>query len=205
MTQKISKIIYLVLILFYGIAIFITSFKHLNPDFSSGFLIGKSEVFYDWYQYFFYVHIFIAPFTIIIGIFQILKPNSKIHKYLGRIYVISVLFFAAPAGFGMSFYSLSGTPTQIIFSTLAMLWFFYTFKAYQLIKNKEIQLHKEYMMRSFILAQSAVILRIMLLISKSFINYDPNLVYIVISILSWLPFLLGYEVYLYLKKKKNFK
>lgn len=202
MIQKISKIIYLVLILFYGIAIFVTSFKHLNPDFSTGFLIGKSEVFYEWYQYFFYVHIFIAPFTIIIGIFQILKPNSKIHKYLGRFYVIAVLFFAAPAGFGMSFYSLSGTPTQVIFSTIAMLWFFYTFKAYQLIKNKEIQLHKEFMMRSFILAQSAVILRIMLLLSNKFINYDPNIVYILISVLSWLPFLIAYEIYLKMKTKK---
>jgi hypothetical protein len=62
------------------------------------------------------------------------------------------------------------------------------------IKSGNIPKHKEYMTRSFILANSAILLRLFSFISNHYIHADPVSSYILIVWLSWLPWLLIYEL-----------
>jgi hypothetical protein len=58
------------------------------------------------------------------------------------------------------------------------------------------------MTRSFILANSAILLRLFSFFTNSFLSIDPVSAYIIIAWLSWLPWLLIYECVRLGRKKK---
>jgi hypothetical protein len=61
------------------------------------------------------------------------------------------------------------------------------------------------MTRSFILANSAILLRLFAFISNHYLDADPVNAYIVISWLSWLPGVLIYEGLRQIDKKTRYK
>ncbi|NMM47322.1 DUF2306 domain-containing protein [Marinigracilibium pacificum] len=157
---------------------------YINPDFTSGFLSDKAEVFH-YYKYAFYTHIIFATTAIILGYIQVLCPVTKIHRWLGTSYVSIVIFLAAPSGLFMAFFAIGGSISTINFISLSILWAFSTLKTYNSIKNTNKQNHKFWAICSFILANSAIFLRVL-----SFINNQLQIIpgksgYVVISILSW--------------------
>ena len=105
--MRLVKYFYFGLALLIGLLITLKSIDYYTPQFVRGFLIDKKEIF-RFYGFFLYAHIIGAPFAIIIGLFQFSFKQSKWHKSLGQIYVVAVLFFAAPGGLGMSFFAVGG-------------------------------------------------------------------------------------------------
>ncbi len=189
-----AKRAYLILALLICLLIIIKSTDYLIPDFARGFLLGKKEVFY-FYKYFLYAHMVGAPIALITGIFQFLITRNRLHKILGKIYVISILFLAAPGGLGMAFYAIGGFWSITNFLILSIFWFFATLFAYLKIKEGRIKSHKIWMTRSFILANSAVLLRILSYFNNHYHLVEQPLGYILIGWLSWLPGLLIFEVF----------
>ena len=170
----------------------------LDLVFNKGFLADKKELFNS-YKWPLYLHAFSAPIALLIGIFQFSTKPKKLHKWLGRVYVISILYFAAPSGFYMAFYAVGGLVSSLSFWLLTALWWWFTYKAFHLAKNHNYKAHKRFMTRSFILTNSAIALRILGFVNLKFIHMNLESAYIIISWLSWTPFLLSNEIVIYRK------
>jgi uncharacterized membrane protein len=191
--RRLAKLVYFPIAIFTAILIIFKSAGYFNPDFSHGFLSGKKLFFDGHYKYFLYMHILAAPLTIFAGILQFsLSRKNVLHRVSGYVYMIAVVI-AAAGGLVMSFYSLGGAASGISFLALSVLWLVFTFKAFSSIRKGDVEAHKRMMTRSFILANSAILLRLFSFISNHFTQIDPVSAYVFISWFSWVPWLLMYE------------
>ncbi len=116
------------------------------------------------YKVSFYVHIFAGMFCIIAALTQfssyILKKRRKIHIWMGKIYVIVVVVLGAPTGLYMSFFAKGSFWERTLFMFMALYWLYTTIKGLQAIKQKNVLAHKNWMIRSYSMAMTAVTFRI---------------------------------------------
>ncbi len=154
------------------------------------------------YLYFFYTHVYISIFVLLSGFLAILRKDFRLknfHKNAGKIYIFLILMLAAPSGIYMGIFANGGIYSKISFMILGCLWWFSTFKAYQLARQKKFKEHKQWMWRSFVLTVSAITLRLWKVIVVYLFHPNPMDVYQVIAWLGWIPNLLLIE-YLITKK-----
>lgn len=171
----------------------------------TGFLMIKQSEVTDRpeYLYFFYTHVYTGIFVLLSGFSAILRKDfglKNFHKNAGKIYIFLILLVAAPSGIYMGIFANGGILSKISFVILGCLWWFSTFKAYQLAKQKMFEEHKQWMWRSFALTLSAVTLRMWKVIIVYLFHPDPMDAYQVIAWLGWVPNILLIE-YLITKKK----
>lgn len=142
-------------------------------------------------------HIAGAMLATIIGPFQFLPQiitnrYLKLHRWLGRTYLVGVLF-GGLAGLYMAFLAYGGLPARLGFGLLAIVWLFSGFMAYRHIRRKEIQSHRQWMVRNYALTFAAVTLRLWLIVFQvaevEFIE-----AYITVAWLCWVPNLMMAEV-----------
>ncbi len=142
------------------------------------------------------IHIMGAMLATIIGPFQFLPKiitnrYLNLHRWLGRIYLLGVLL-GGLAGLYMAFLAYGGLPARLGFASLALLWLLCGFMAYRYIRKREIQLHRQWMIRTYALTFAAVTLRLWQVVFQvagvEFING-----YIAVAWLSWIPNLLVAE------------
>lgn len=154
----------------------------------------------------FYIHVGAAIFSLPAGFTQfnkhILRRWKKVHRTIGFMYIISVLFFAAPSGFVIGLHANGGLVARLFFTTLAILWFAFTLKAWIAVRKKAYEQHRQFMMRSYALALSAITLRLWKVILVKLFQPAPMDVYMIISGLGWIPNLLWVE-YLILRSRKK--
>ena len=136
------------------------------------------------------IHIGGAMLAIVIGPFQFL-PGSlapryrRLHRWLGKIYMVGVLLgglgglYLAPIAYG-------GLPAQVGFALLAVAWLFSAYMAYRHIRNRSVQLHKQWMIRNYALTFAGVTLRLWLLVF-GWLGIDFVEAYILVAWLSWVP------------------
>jgi Predicted membrane protein (DUF2306) len=141
-------------------------------------------------------HIVGAMLAIIMGPFQFLPALRKgrflkVHRWLGRIYLSGVLV-GGLGGLYMAFLAYGGLVAKLGFATLAMLWLFSAFMAYQHIRHKEIQQHKEWMIRNYAMTFGAVTLRLWLGIFQA-VGLEFITGYMIVAWLAWIPNLLVAE------------
>jgi len=181
-------------------------FSYFPPNFAEGFLKGKQALFQGIYAPAFYLHVIGAPLAILIGTLQALgKYHTRwplLHQRLGRAYVGTILFAAGPGGLVMAFYANGGIWGKASFLLLSILWLLTTALGYVIVLKRNFASHRNWMYRSYVLASSAIWLRIGMFISNS-MGYVGSEAYAVVSWLSWLPFLLILELYLRKKKKRR--
>jgi len=192
--RRLAKVLYFSFALLLAFAITLKAVQFLEPDFQrEGFLRGK-ESFFDYFKWSLYVHMFSAPLSILLGVIQFSTRPRKAHRWIGKLYVASILFFAAPSGFAMSFFAIGGLPSIINFILLSSLWFWFTLKAYRLARRRSYMAHRRFMVRSFLFANSAILLRLYGFANTTFLNMDPLQAYPFMAWLSWLPGLIILEV-----------
>nr|WP_262886114.1 DUF2306 domain-containing protein [Flavobacterium phycosphaerae] len=80
---------------------------------------------------------------------------------------------------------------------MAVLWFYFTLKAFLAIKKGNVNRHKKWMLRSFALAFSAITLRLWKVILVYLFHPAPMDVYQVIAWLGWIPNLIVIEYYIF--------
>lgn len=154
------------------------------------------------YLYFFYTHVYTSIFVLLSGFLAILRKDfglKNFHRNLGKIYIFLILFFAAPSGIYMGIFANGGSFSKISFVILGCLWWFSTFKAYQLARQKKFSGHKQWMWRSFALTISAITLRMWKVIIVYLFHPNPMDVYQIIAWLGWVPNIILIE-YLITKK-----
>ena len=103
----------------------------------------------------------------------------------------------------MAYYANGGIYPQISFIFQAILWFYFTFKAYQFAKSKDWIKHKNFMLRSFALTLSAISLRLIKWGIVSTLELPPMDTYRIVAWAGWLVNLAIVEVYIYYTATKN--
>ncbi|NTE00390.1 DUF2306 domain-containing protein [Agrobacterium tumefaciens] len=189
-----KKKIFWVLFGFFSITIGLYPLKYFLINGKVGILNGKPEWLLTnivWYTAF-YIHIVLGGISLLIGWLQFSSKlryrNVKIHRYIGKIYVVSALF-SSFCGSYIALFADGGFWPSLGFSCLGIIWFCTTLMAYLTIWNQQIVKHQVLMIYSYAACFAAVTLRIWLPILILIIgNY--NTAYVVVAWLSWIPNLL---------------
>lgn len=165
--KKINKIV-LILILSIYFYLYVLMLKICLAYFpwqdDNNFLALKQDVVttQPW-RFAFQTHVIFSSLVLIAGFTQffsqIRQKLPKIHRYSGWLYIISVFIFALPSGFIMAFSAAGGWQTKLCFILLSVLWGVSTFIALYKIIKKDWLAHRDWMIRSFALALSALGLR----------------------------------------------
>jgi hypothetical protein len=112
----------------------------------------------------FYTHIAAGSFCILSALVQfseyILKKRTALHIWSGRIYVMVVLIIAAPTGMFMAFFAKGSNAERALFMLMALIWFYATARGLQNVLERNILAHKQWMIRSYSMAMTAVTFRI---------------------------------------------
>lgn len=131
------------------------------------FLDSKSVSSSSWYVILFKSHVGFGIVSILIGPFQFFKKlrdrRKGLHRLLGKIYV-GAIFLSATTGLVIAQYAVGGLITRIGFSTLAVIWFYFTYLAYTTIRKGNVKAHEIWMFRSYALTFSSLTLRLILLV-----------------------------------------
>jgi len=138
----------------------------------------------------FYIHVFTSMLALIAGFTQFYKKllYTRIHRTIGKIYILTVIFLASPSGFIIGFLANGGIIARMSFVLLALLWWHYTYMSYKYIKQKQYELHAKYMFISYALTLSAITLRLWKFIIVNYIYEIPPMeLYRIISWLGWVP------------------
>ncbi|MEQ1554951.1 MAG: DUF2306 domain-containing protein, partial [Ferruginibacter sp.] len=151
----------------------------------------------------FYTHIFFGSIALLIGWIQFVSKwrvqKINLHRTVGKIYVVSVLF-SSIAGLGIGIFATGGWIAVLGFITLGLIWFYSTFKAYSSIRAGKIENHKKWMIYSYAICFAAVTLRIWLPI-LIIVFGEFLMAYRIVAWLCWIPNLLvGYFI---INKKKS--
>jgi uncharacterized membrane protein len=196
--RRLVKSFLLFIILFTGVLIFLKSIEYYTPDFERGYLSDKKEVFDGIFKFGLYAHIITVPLILFAGTSQVFfryeKSYRNIHRVLGSLYVYLVLFVSMPGAFIISFYAFGGWAAKLSFLMLTTLWGWFTWKGFRNGKEGNIIAHKNFMIRSYVLTLSAIILRILSFIFIHYFNFYGGMAYSIIAWLSWLPSLLLTEL-----------
>lgn len=162
-----------------------------------GFLQSKPDELLQsnlWYGAF-YQHIFFGGIALLIGWSQfstrIRTYYLNTHRMLGKVYVI-VCLLSGSAALYLAYHATGGIISSLGFGMLGTFWLITTMKAYLFIRNRQINEHQAWMIRSYALTWAAVMLRIYLPLSQ-IAQLDFMEAYRVIAWLCWVPNILVAE------------
>lgn len=150
---------FLSLLLVYNTTLYFSFSKEF--DFIEERILLFAQPLYSWC---FYIHIFAGMWCISTALLQfsswILKKRKKIHVWSGKVYVFVVLVLGAPTGMYMSFFAKGTMAERMLFMFMAVVWFVTTLRGLQAVHERNIVSHKNWMIRSYTMAMTAVTFRI---------------------------------------------
>lgn len=149
----------------------------------------------------FYIHISTSIFALGSGIFQFsiqfFRNFPRAHQWIGKVYITSILVFAAPSGLVIAVYANGGLGCKVGFVLQSFVWWILTYWAYEAILQKKYLLHTNMMLRSFALTLAAMSLRTESYFMYYFFQTKPIETYQTVTWLSWVGNLLLVELLIY--------
>jgi len=144
------------------------------------------------------VHAGAASTALLVGPFQFLDRlrarRPGLHRWTGRVYVLAC-FVGGVSGAILATGARTGLPSTLGFGSLALLWLFTTWRAYDAARRRRFAEHRAWMIRGFALTFAAVTLRLYL--PLAFISpWGYAATYRVISFACWIPNILIAEAFL---------
>lgn len=138
---------------------------YLPPDFNVDFLRGRESHFWSGYHLAFYTHIISGPLSLLLGLAlvssRLRKRFPAWHRRLGRVQAANTIFLVAPSGLWMAAHAQAGLIAGAGFMVLALLTATFTALGWQAARQRRYASHERWMLRSFALLSSAVVLRLM--------------------------------------------
>lgn len=160
-------------------------------DSKFGILNSKSELLLNdgiW-NIAFYAHISLGGLALLIGWTQFSKKlrnkNINLHRNLGKVYLISVIFSSFSALY-IAVFATGGIISTLGFSCLAIIWLYTSIRAFLEIKNASIRNHQRFMIYSYSACFAAVTLRIWLPILTA-VFQEFLTAYRIVAWLCWVP------------------
>ncbi|MBR9846325.1 MAG: DUF2306 domain-containing protein [Algicola sp.] len=200
MTKKLGFIFFAALCVVIGLY----PLMYFISDSKLGILNSKSDLLLNngLWNIGFYAHISLGGLALLIGWTQFNKAlrtkNINLHRNLGKVYLISVLF-SGFAGLYIAYFATGGIIASLGFSFLAIIWLYTTIRAFLEIKNRSISKHQKYMTYSYAACFAAVTLRIWLPILTAVLQ-DFITAYRIVAWLCWIPNML--IAYVIVKQQK---
>jgi hypothetical protein len=197
--NKIGSIAFVGILLVFSWLMLKLTIPYFSFEYDVSFLLTKQSILHiaSW-RWAFYIHISTSLIVLFTGIFQfvnyLLVHYPRLHRVLGKIYLITVLFFSAPSGLIMSFYANGGLWAQLSFVCVSVLWWVFSFIAYQKIKQRKVAQHIDFMIRSYALTLSAISLRLYVVFLPHLFHLHSHEMYTLVAWLSWVPNLLVAEI-----------
>jgi uncharacterized membrane protein len=172
-----------------------------------GFLrIKQQYIGIDHWRMAFFIHVYASIWALLAGFTQfskkILRKRPVLHRSLGYVYVLNILLVTGPAGLLMGFYANGGTTSRIGFVLLASLWIYFTAMALYLARKGKYKQHRHFMMRSYALTLSAIMLRVWKFAITNTMEIPPMDVYRIVAWVGFVPNLLIVEWIIW-KEQKN--
>ena len=137
----------------------------------------------------FYGHITLGGLALLIGWLQfsqkLRKNNIKIHRTIGKIYIISVLI-SGTCGLFIALYATGGIISVLGFFSLGIVWLSTTILGFKAIKKENVELHVKFIIFSYAACFAAVTLRVWLPILTSVMSEFTE-AYRIVSWLCWVP------------------
>ena len=134
------------------------------------------------------IHIILAVVALMTGPLGLSKrirnKRPTIHRWNGRIYILSILLNMIP-GYYVSFFANGGFLSIIGFLILNTLWLMTTINGYLYIIKKQISQHRNWMIRSFMLTYANLTIYIVVAISHNALGFDYGHAY---TLAVWLSF-----------------
>lgn len=182
--------------------------QYVPIDYSAAFLALKShETQFLYYRIAFFTHVYSSIFVLMTGFVQFSKAvrlrYPRIHRRLGKVYIVLVLLLAAPSGLIMGIHGNGGIYSQISFCIQAVLWFCFTLWAYTSIRKGNIARHYDFMVLSFALTLSAVSLRLFKWGIVHTLALPPMDTYRIVVWLGWTFNILVALAIIYIHKRKK--
>jgi hypothetical protein len=175
--------------------------EYLGFEPNVNFLFVKGTLQFDsvW-QPVFYVHVISGMLCLLVAPLQFIpfiQKNKIAHRWLGYIYVITVIGFSAPTGLYMAFFAEGGFYATVGFLAMGFAWVFFTFLAVRYAIQKDIKKHKQWMFRSYAISLSAVTLRLLVPALSFWSTMDAEFIIIFTAYASWLLNLAISEIILF--------
>lgn len=175
------------------------TWQYVPVDFDVAFLrLKEAEIALPYYQWSFFGHVYTSIFVLVAGGLQFSTTLRArwplVHRRVGMLYVVLVLFIAAPTGLVMGWHANGGPWSQLSFCLQAVLWFWYTLRALTLARRADWRGHRAFMMRSFALTLSAVSLRLWKWALVSTLALPPMDTYRMVAWLGWVGNLVVVEL-----------
>ena len=205
MSRLTNSLLVLALLVFCGLMLNL-SLPYFTFRYDVDFLLTKQGIIHiKTWRYAFYAHVFLSILSLIAGLTQfssyILKQYKYVHRAMGYVYIVDVLFIAGPAGLIMSFFANGNYASKVSFVFLSILWIVFTAIALLKVKQKKFDKHRNWMMRSYALTLSAISLRLYAWLFPKFIHLNAFDEYALIAWLSWTLNLLIAEYLIFRKGK----
>jgi len=176
--------------LYFAQLMVLITLQYVPLNYEVSFLQLKTEINLLHYQIAFFTHVYSSIFVLLLGFVQFIplvrKKHKKTHRFIGILYVLIVLFLAAPSGLVMGYYGNGGIYSQLSFCLQAILWFVFTLLAFLYAKNREYTKHFDYMSYSYALTLSAISLRLFKWIIVGVCELPPMDTYKIVVWLGWI-------------------
>ena len=171
---------------------------YFPPNFDSLFLQGREATFTGVYRPAFYVHIFSGPVVLFNGLIllseSVRRRHGGLHRLLGRVQVVVLLFFVLPSSVVMSRHAFGGWLAGLSFLLLSAATASCAILGVVHAWRRCYEQHRRWMVRSYVLICSAVALRLISGAAGLVGVPSPEGAYIVAAWSSWLFPLAAYEI-----------
>lgn len=169
----------------------------VDPDFKK-FLLEKSEfAATSAWLLALRVHIVLAIVALLAGPFgfveSLRRRNIKIHRYAGRIYVVSILLNFVPSVY-LACFATGGAVSAVGFFALNLIWVGVTYKAYRSIRNKQVAQHRRWMIRSYAVTLANLQLYVLKTVLSKAAGLNYELAYTIAVWCCWIFGLLVAEI-----------
>lgn len=166
------------------------TWQYVPVNFSVAFLrLKQAEIALPYYQWAFFSHVYVSVFVLLLGGPQFISALRdrwpRAHRTTGKLYVLLILMIAAPTGLVMGWHANGGPWSQLSFCLQALLWWWFTWRAWRLALARNWSGHRAFMLRSFALTFSAVTLRAWKWLIVATLEPPPMDTYRVVAWLGW--------------------
>jgi len=168
-------------------------FRFITPDRLGPTLLNK-QVWYTAHMLFALPVIIGAPLQFVTGL---RKARPKLHRWLGRAYVIGASGAALTAIYLGATIDLEGSRLPIVL--LGVLWLFFTLAAWRTAVKRDYDAHRKFMTRSYGMALVLVWLRVMGDVPPDLMFFyieDPGIRDTTLEWMSWVVPLLVIELFM---------
>lgn len=154
----------------------------------------------------FYTHISLGGLSLLIGWSLFLKKfrakKIHLHRLIGKIYLVSVLL-SSISGLYIAYHATGGWVAKTGFAGMSISWFVCTYLAYKAIRNKNIQKHERWMIRSYAVTFTGVTFRLWMPLLVIVFKLDFLEAYPIGAWISWAANLVVAEIIIYYQLGKR--